>query len=383
MIRPVAPPSADEAIGSMHRPGRHAPANPATRDLAPADGERVFARVQAAFDSATADTPDSVVELAPALAGRAARIRIVGRGLARAIAPAFAHLPRPGPGAAPELHVGLWDQSASRVPGPRRLVDEVLPPGDATAASTDGRWVIYRRNASVTCLDRALGRIAGWVEAGDRLALLDRGRPLYAPLLLWLRDRRVDAAHAGLVAADGRGILVAGESGSGKTTTVLSCLLDGFDFVSDDYVGLEARTGSAYVGHGLHGSTHLRPDDLWRFPRLARHAIRGRLPEEDKALILLSEACPERLRPAADIDLLVLPRVTGVPGPRISPASRSQALLRLAPSSLWMVRHARGSGLPGLAGLVGCVPCYWLDLGGDVSAIAPLLRDLLQEALPR
>jgi hypothetical protein len=182
---------------------------------------------------------------------------------------------------------------------------------------------------------------------------------------------------------DGHGVLVAGESGSGKTTTVLSCLLAGFDFVSDDYVGLEARADGTYVGHGLQSSTHIHPEDLWRFPRLGKHAIHGRLPAEDKVLIRLSEVCPDRLRPAAGIDLLVLPRITGRPTIQIRPASRSQALLRLAPSSLWMVRHARGAGLPSLAGVVERVPCYWLDLGGEVNTIAPRLRELVQEVRPR
>jgi hypothetical protein len=243
--------------------------------------------------------------------------------------------------------------------------------------------VIYRRDATVTCLDRREGRIVGWAEAGDRLPLLDRGRPLYAPLLLWLRDQRVDAVHAGLVATDGRGILVAGESGSGKSSTVLSCLLHGFDVVSDDHVALEARADGAWIGHGLHGSAHVHPEDLCRFPPLAGHAIRGCRPGEDKVLIPLSEACPGRLRPSAGIDLLVLPRVTGAIRPTISPASKSQALLRLAPSSLWMVRHARGAGLDSLAGLVERVPCYWLDLGGDAGAIAAGLRELVRKVYSR
>ena len=358
-----------------------APATPATRDLAPSEGERAFALVEAAFQSATRAA--SMVDVAYGLAGRSVRIRIVGRGLARAITPPLRHLARGEPGGEPDLTVALWDQSASGVRGPRHAIDAILPAGDATAASTDGRWIVYRRDATVTCLDRARGRIAGWVETVDRLSLLDQGRPLYAPLLLWLRDRKVDAVHAGLVARNGRGILVAGESGSGKTTTVLSCLLDGFEFVSDDYVGLEAKGDHTYLGHGLHSSTHIHPDDLWRFPRLAPRAIHGHRPDEDKVLIRLSEVCPEQLRASASIDVLVLPRVTGRRRLELRPATKSQALLRLAPTSLWMVRHARGAGLPSLAGVVERTPCYWLDLAGDVAAIAPRLRELLHAVCPR
>jgi hypothetical protein len=349
-------------------------------DLAPADAQRIFEIVATGFTSSLHVETD-VFERRFSLAGGSVRLRIVGRLLANAMAPGFAHLPECGELSDGSLIASLWDKSASgSMSASAGAIDDFLPRRDLTAVSTDGRWVIYRRSGSVTCLDRSLARAVGYVDSADHLALVDRGRPLYAPLLLWLRDRGIAPVHAGLVVRNGRGILIAGESGSGKTTTVLNCLLAGFDFVSDDYVGLQARAQGGYDGHGLHGSVHVHPEHLRRFPVLLQHGIAGRRVEEDKVLIPLSQVFPQRLRPSHGIDLLVLPRVTGADRARLIPATKSQALFRLAPSSLWMVRHAKGEGLPVLAALVERVPCYWLELGLDMGTIAPLLHDRTRAA---
>jgi hypothetical protein len=359
-----------------------APASPAVLELAAAEAERVLAIVQAGIAAARRASPEDAVEFDRALAGHAARFRVFGRQLARALAAPFAHLPRPDPGSEPALFIELVDRSATTLTHREGQLDELLPPGDLTAASPDGRLVIYRRNATLTCLDRSRKTLTGWTEAAERLSLTERGRPLDALLYLWLHDQGIERIHAGLIAADGHGILVVGKSGSGKTTTVLGCLGDGFDFISDDRVGLEARIDAGYTGHGLHGSAYLHAEDVARFPWLAPHADRedgktgGR---EEKVLVSLSAACPERLKPAAPIDLLLLPRVSGGSRPRIRPARKAEALLRLAPSSFWVVRHPGAAGLQRQAELVERVPCFWLELGGAPSLIGPVVRALLRE----
>ena len=360
-----------------------APPPPSVLELSRDEAERVLAVVQAGIDAAGRASPDGAVEFDYAIAGHPARFWVVGQRWARALVAAFSQLPHANPGSGPELRIELADRSAARLPDQACELDELLGAGDVTAATPDGRSVVYRRNDTLTCLDRSRGQIVGWTEAAERLSLTDRGRPLDALLYLWLHEQGVERVHAGLIAADGHGILVAGNSGSGKTSTVLHCLVDGFDFVSDDRVGIETRTDGGFTGHGLHGSAYLHPKDLARFPRLITHAI-GRQDgrtgsREDKVLIPLSDTYPDRLRPAAGIDLLVMPRVSGVSRPRIRPARKAEALLRLAPSALWMVHHPRAAGLQSLAALVERIPCYWLELGGEPGSIAATVRAVLRE----
>jgi hypothetical protein len=64
---------------------------------------------------------------------------------------------------------------------------------------------------------------------------------LYAILA---RVRSHFLAHAGAVARDGRGVVLAGDSGHGKTTLVLELARRGWDFLSDEVAAL-GRAGPA------------------------------------------------------------------------------------------------------------------------------------------
>jgi hypothetical protein len=80
------------------------------------------------------------------------------------------------------------------------------------------------------------------------------------------------------------------------------------------------------------------------------------------------------------IDALLLPRLPAGDGvaTKAAPVGARDALMTLAPSSLWMVRHARGDGLESLASLVQKLPAYRLELGRDVQSIAYCIRSLVQ-----
>ena len=72
---------------------------------------------------------------------------------------------------------------------------------------------------------------------------------LWEPLALMVLMRRgLVAWHGGAVARDGRAVLIAGRSGSGKSTTVLNLLTAGFGFLADDEVYLRRRDNAVLVG---------------------------------------------------------------------------------------------------------------------------------------
>jgi len=308
-----------------------------------------------------------------------ARIRVVGHGLASDVFRAFSHLRMDGTAANPKLTIDLWDGAETGL-----KVEGLEPAGDLNAhgetfVSEDGRVVVTARTQTRTAFHRLSRHIAGWIGSHANLTQYEVGRPLHSELMLWHKDRDVQAIHSGLVARNGGGVLIGGPGGSGKSTTALSCLLAGFEYMADDYVGLRAMPDGTFEGHSLFCSTHLEPEHLKRFPQLHRFAIPGRLPREDKSLVMLSDVCPGGLSRKTRIRAVALPRVMDQPKTVVRPATKVEALLRLAPSSLLMLPFAgiAAQEFEKLGHFLQSVPTYWLELGRDMGEIPLRIGEIL------
>lgn len=272
------------------------------------------------------------------VADRAVRLRVVGEALLESLWRPLAHLAAPPE--QPALTLDLWDAECTGVPSP-------IAPG-THRLEQEGRLALQRLPGTVTGLDRGAGRLIA-CRLPTRATLYELGRPLHEPLALWLRDQGSPLVHAGLVSLRGRGVLLAGPAGRGKSTTALRCLLQGWSFVSDDRVALREE-----VGYGLYATSFASdPTGLAGEPARA---------EGEKPLHFLFPDYADRLAASSPIAAVVVPDPDGPTG--LLPAS--QALLALAPSSLLVGPLSTGpAGLEPLARLVSRVPCYRLGWGPE------------------
>lgn len=81
----------------------------------------------------------------------------------------------------------------------------------------------------------------------------------FAVFTLAARTLELASLHAACVGRAGRGILLMGPSGSGKSTLTLQCLLQGFDFLSEDSVFVAPDT---MLATGVANFLHVRSDSL-------------------------------------------------------------------------------------------------------------------------
>jgi hypothetical protein len=100
------------------------------------------------------------------------------------------------------------------------------------------------------------------------------------PILLGIASAsiRVTPVHCACVVKGRSGLLLAGESGAGKSTSALSLSLSGFSYLSDDCTYLSrtslprtslSRTGTGIRAWGLPTPVKLLPDAVSHFPELA------------------------------------------------------------------------------------------------------------------
>jgi hypothetical protein len=185
-----------------------------------------------------------------------------------------------------------------------------------------------------------------------------------------------------MVGRDGKGVLIPGMGGAGKSTTSLLCLRHGMEYLGDDYIGMERRSDGAFIGHSFFSSTWLEPEHgRERFPDLMSGALSGDGPDEDKDLVLLADRYRKWMRPRAEIAALALPRIVDRRETVVRPAGKGEALLVAAPSSmLCLIPRPHPDAWRQLTALVESVPCYWLELGREAEQIPRRVSDLLQEA---
>lgn len=338
------------------------------------------ADIRAGFEKALVKYNGACRQFHISIAGYPVRIRVVGDALADDIGRAFAHIEINNPDKI-SLSIDIWDQHETGIgiiPNSTQPNSE-LPVQTFLKASEDGRFVCEERDQGVLWLDRGAHRIVGYTASADERYLDERARPFHRLLSCWLHDRGIQFIHSGLVALNNRGVLFVGNGGVGKSTSSIACLRAGFKFLGDDFIGLQAMDNGDFTGYGLFASCLLNVDHLKRFPDLRQTALPAYHAHEEKSVIYLSGAFDDRLEHRVNIRALALPRVVDAEQTSIRPATKKEALLALAPTSVMFLPSPSARALDKLAQLVERVPSFWLELGRDINQIPDVVEKLLAQ----
>jgi hypothetical protein len=270
-------------------------------------------------------------------------------------------------------------------------------PSDARRTSEPGRQVYDTRYGSLYYLpqaDTVCGTLAGVqlrCEAARGVALFRSaafaGRELYIathPLatiaLMELLERRgLFSLHAAcLASSDGRGVLLAGTTGAGKSTLALALAMAGMSLLADDVVFLACDGGGQAVRVvGFADAIGLTEHAGARFA-----AIRERLREPaadgfPKRLVRIEELFGSPVVAECRPEALVFPEVAADQESRIAPMDPSDALLRLVPDVLLTEPAATQAHLAAIGALLDRVRCYTLRSGTDLERAAELVAELV------
>lgn len=313
-------------------------------------------------------------QLMVVIAGLPVSIRVIGDAWFDMVQRATHHLVRFKNSDDAVLHIDAWDEHATGV----RIKRKVLPtdaPLVVMKMSEDGMYVGEERRHTTLWMDRSSARIIGCTQTAERLNLDERARPFHKLLSHWLEERNVQFLHAGLVSHNDAGLLFVGNGGAGKSTSSICCLRAGMGYLGDDFVGF-SQDGQEFTGHGLYASCLLDSHHLQRFPDLIPLAHAPHFESEHKHVLYLDQHFSGSLKVSQTITGLVLPRVVDSETTSFEPASRMQGLRALAPTSVMYLARPNRAAFDRISALVESVPSFWLNLGRDVSTIAPSVRAL-------
>jgi energy-coupling factor transporter ATP-binding protein EcfA2 len=177
--------------------------------------------------------------------------------LFRLVDAAYANLPRHQLSATiPHLRVRLSLMSGGRASGRRRSEPPELGmlsgAGFLGGATDSSNFVILspQERAALVAVSPQMLKF----PYHTRYELIE-----FAVFTLAARSQKLASLHAACVGRNGRGILLMGASGAGKSTVTLQCLLQGFDFLSEDSVFV---TPDTMLATGIANFLHVRSDSL-------------------------------------------------------------------------------------------------------------------------
>ena len=343
--------------------------------LAQAPAEFFYA-VQERFERAAARV--GPLEKRFQIGDRVALLRFAGNALHDLLTPALEHLAAL-PGSKPELTVCVFDTIATGVapPRPAWASDAFRPRGEIDGFN-DGRiHTVYQQGSDVLLMyDRERHEALYWSSDHRKIPYWERSFPLRTVFHWWLEDQPLQPVHAAAVGLPRGGVLVAGLSGSGKSTTALACLDSELLFAGDDYV-LVRNSPAPYV-YSLYGTAKLEPANLARFPHLRAAAANGGRLDREKALLFLHSFAPEKLSRGFPISALLVPRVTGRHDTQLRRSTAAEAFLALAPTTLGHLPGAEKAAFAKMGELVRQVPVFALEAGTDLAQIPRTILDLLR-----
>lgn len=291
-----------------------------------------------------------------------------------------------------ELTLGISAQ-----PGPR---GEVVFQASDFAVYRSGNCYHLRSGDSWLVLDVAAGRAEGSLSEAffASPAEVQRGLLTFA-LLLLLSGQELCAVHAAGVWHEGRGYLLAGASGAGKTTLTGALVRSGWQYLCDDSALLR-RGPAGLEAVAFSRAFHCSPAMFGHFPELSQGLrAAGResvqvfqapvfqapvFQTEDKRLVTADSVYPGRFRNSIRPEVVLFPEISGEPNSRLIPLDCTATMLRLLGQGVGLLHGAPAmtAQMQLLGELAQIVRGYRLLHGADVHRNPARVAALLQ-GIPR
>lgn len=337
--------------------------------------EALVATFMAAFEQCL-DGHETTHHLA--LDGAPIRVRSTSARLDARVLPSVGGLfAAPPSDRSPALRLHLWS-GREAAPQGGALFAELARHADKVSVVNDGALHLqYNPQGEILSLiDCARGLAFYHVADPDALPDYEVCTP-FRMLLNWFCDSiGLHFAHAAAVGVHDAGVLLVGHSGAGKSTTALSGLLHGLQFVGDDYVALADAGRDGIRVHALYRGCKLTTEALQRLPQLAPWQVQA-VRTGDKNVVILDESCGA-LAGSLRVQAIVRPVVADAAHTHFEAVTPLSLLGEFAGST---VMQMPGTGQPMLRALTAIcrkLPAYRMHMSRDPAEVAASLRRFVE-----
>lgn len=240
------------------------------------------------------------------------------------------------------------------------------------------RLIADFHDQGVLLIDGARNLVEGYFVRPDAMHRDVRTSYFHFALTELLKRNGLYAVHATALEYQGRGVLIPGYSGQGKTTSFLSLLRSGFRYLSDDYPLLRDR-GAHMELLAFPMKIDVTDRTIEFFPELRSAAPwilqQGVYKKNFQAEDLYADSIGSSCTPA----MILFPHVVDMPHSCLEPLAKSRALEAILPQGLLVYDQAVARReFQVLSRLVQQVDCYRLHFGRDILELPKLIAPLLE-----
>lgn len=181
--------------------------------------------------------------------------------------------------------------------------------------------------------------------------------------------------HSGAVGDELGAVLLVGPSACGKSTTTLSLLGSGMNYLGDDFVMVGPSTGKDGISiFNLYSWARIR--ELPALLTKEKGCLQSLLSYENKLTVPLAAMFGQQIKAELPLRAVICPHVGPQTG-ALEAISTIGAFRHFVPSLGYLPGHERLT-ISHISAYLSRLPCYSLQVGQDIEKAGILIKDLLQ-----
>lgn len=193
-----------------------------------------------------------------------------------------------------------------------------------------------------------------------------------------LKTSHTALTHGAVVGLNNQGILLCGRGQRGKSTLAVVAMMQGFDYVSDDYLVLE-KEGDALYSYPIYSIITLSP----RMYNELYDEMKGKFvsnnARRDKYVIDI-KVYHDSFREKYPIKVCVFPEITNDEKPSIVPCKKGRAITQLVHSTIIQMEDKRDiKTIQKLTSFIKDFDFYQINLCADIKANVECLRQFCSQ----
>lgn len=219
-----------------------------------------------------------------------------------------------------------------------------------------------------------------WMRSFEKLMWWEDARPIIDILHWWFLAKEHYFIHSAAVGTEFGAALLIGAGGSGKSTTALTCLDQGFFYAGDDFCVVTRNVHGTRV-FGTYSSAKLHPWSLDRLPKLKQ--MESSLPcindgDDSKRMLFFDSSYADLMVQEMPVKVILLPKVADSEHSSLRPVGHKAVLKAVIPSTQEILKSCDVKDFYGIFALTKNIPAYELLLGRDKMQLTELIADSIK-----